>query len=159
MHRDVKPSNIMIQRAGRGGTGRAYLTDFGIVKNLANASGLTQRGDFIGTYHYSSPEQIKGEALDGRSDQYSLACVFYECVTDRVPFDKPSPGEVMKAHVRDEPPSLRVERGEIPAALDPALARGLAKDRDDRYPNCLALVDALEAALQRPDGYQPTRPS
>ena len=78
--------------------------------------------------------------------------MFYECVTGRVPFDKPSPGEVMKAHVRDEPPSLRVERGEIPAALDPALARGLAKDRDDRYPNCLALVDALEAALQRPDG-------
>src|SRR5919198_4140667 len=82
VHRDVKPANILV-----GPDDRAYLTDFGIVKEIA-ANGTTRTGGFVGTIEYSSPEQIEGRAVDGRTDVYALACVLYECLTGEAPFHR-----------------------------------------------------------------------
>ena len=84
VHRDIKPANFLLL------DGHAYLTDFGIAKETAASRGLTRIGAFIGSLDYASPEQILHEPLDGRSDLYSLGCVFFEALTGVVPFDRPT---------------------------------------------------------------------
>jgi ABC-type branched-subunit amino acid transport system substrate-binding protein/DNA-binding beta-propeller fold protein YncE len=132
VHRDVKPANILLDADGH-----AYLTDFGVSKR---ASGDTTEPGLVGTLDYLAPEQIRGEPVDGRSDQFALACVLFECLSGAPPFRRATEGEALWAHLHDDPPPLR-------PALDPVLGRALAKDKDDRYATCGEMVAAARAAL------------
>ena len=89
MHRDVKPGNVLISRSGRPHGPAVYLCDFGIAKGSAPGDNeLTSAGQYMGTLQYSSPEQIEGRWVDGRSDQYGLACLVFRCLTGQVPFPR-----------------------------------------------------------------------
>src|ERR671937_1103935 len=112
VHRDVKPANILVAEGDR-----AYLSDFGVVKELAG-NGTTRTGSFIGTIDYCAPEQIEGEDVDGRADVYALACVLYECLTGEPPFHRPSEVAVLNAHLHTPPPKLTRATPEPPAALE-----------------------------------------
>lgn len=153
VHRDVKPANLLIAtHAGPGGADHVYLSDFGLTKRQATKSGLTRTGSFMGTLDYVPPEQIKGQDLDGRSDQYALACVTYQCLTGRVPFDQADEAAVLFAHLSEPPPSATEVRPDLPAAIDAVITRGMAKEPGDRYPTCSALADAARSAVQPPAG-------
>ncbi len=155
IHRDVKPANILVA-AGRGVEkgDHAYLTDFGLTKHRGSQTGLTQSGAFMGTLDYIAPEQIEGRPVDGRADQYGLACVAFHCLTGRVPFARDADIALAMAHLRDAPPSAVELVPELPAEVDAILARGMAKRPDDRFPSCEAFVVALRQAL----GVRPTGP-
>ena len=146
VHRDVKPANILLALDG-GAVAHAYLADFGLTKRVGGARGLTVSGQVLGTIDYVAPEQVEGGSVDGRADQYSLGCVLFECLTGVVPFRRDSELAVLWAHVHDPPPHLRDQRPDLPAALDDAVDRALAKAPGDRYPSCGALVAAAQAAL------------
>jgi ABC-type branched-subunit amino acid transport system substrate-binding protein len=135
VHRDVKPANVLLDERGH-----PYLSDFGLTKEAGGAS--TQTGHIVGTLDYLAPEQIRGEEIDGRTDEYALACMLYECVAGRPPFARPTEAEVLWAHMQEDPPSLRGHE-----ALDPVLAKGLAKDRTERYPTCGELLAAAHSAV------------
>jgi ABC-type branched-subunit amino acid transport system substrate-binding protein/DNA-binding beta-propeller fold protein YncE len=135
VHRDVKPANVLLDESGH-----AYLTDFGITKQLGGAS--TDTGRVVGTLDYLAPEQIRGDPVDGRTDGYALGCVLYECLAGEPPFRRETEPETMWAHMQDEPPALRGH-----AALDPVLRKALAKDREDRYGTCSELIEAAADAL------------
>jgi YVTN family beta-propeller protein len=135
VHRDVKPANVLLDERGH-----PYLSDFGLTKEAGGAS--TQTGHIVGTLDYLAPEQIRGEEIDGRTDEYALACLLYECLSGTPPFSRPTEAEVLWAHMQEEPPTLRGHD-----ALDPVLAKGLAKDRADRYPTCGELLAAAHSAV------------
>ena len=132
IHRDIKPANILIDTSGR-----AVLTDFGIVKALSESgvtSALTQAGTIVGTPQYMSPEQVKDEPLDHRSDLYSLGIVCFEMLSGQVPFDGTTTHAILYAQVNTPPPPLRKFAGlEVPAPVEAAMNKMLAKDRDSRY--------------------------
>lgn len=139
MHRDVKPENVLVRpRRVRDEPDHAQLADFGIAK-LEDAPGL-RTGAFLGTASYASPEQTLGEALDGRSDQYALACVLFECLTGCAAFAGASVAEVLAAHREAPRPRAGDHRPELAGELDEALARGLAVEREARFATCRDLV-------------------
>jgi len=144
VHRDMKPDNILIELA----TGRALVMDFGIARSLA-ASGLTQVGETVGTPHFMSPEQAAGEAVDGRSDLYSLGVVAYFGVTARLPFDAESAQAVMAAHISQTAVPVSRLRPDLPQPLAGAIDRCLAKSPEERFPTGEALVEALEGVRAR----------
>jgi serine/threonine-protein kinase len=144
VHRDVKPDNILIERA----TGRALVMDFGIARSVA-ASGLTQMGETVGTPHFMSPEQAAGDTVDGRSDLYSLGVVAYFAVTGRLPFDAESAQAVMAAHISQAAVPVARFRPDLPSPLATAIDRCLAKAPTDRFPTGEALVEALEQVRAR----------
>lgn len=152
IHRDVKPGNIMLKRLNRPDDPneqpfRAMLTDFGLVK-LSEGSDLTQSGATLGTPTYMSPEQCQGVPLDGRSDLYSLGVVFYELVTNRLPFSFQTLSEAIGAHNQGQmPPKAQEWRDEVPPIIDTILTKTLAKDREDRYANGGEMADALRSAI------------
>ena len=146
IHRDVKPSNVLIAQGGH-----CYLADFGLTQDAADRSDLTLTGQLLGSVDYAAPEQIEGKPVDGRADVYSLGCLLYECLTASVPFPKSSELAVLWAHVNEPPPPLQAYPG-----LEPVLKRALAKSPDDRFATCSALVEAARAALPRP-GAEPPR--
>jgi YVTN family beta-propeller protein len=146
VHRDVKPANILLAMEG-GAVTHAYLADFGLTKRIGGARGLTVSGQVLGTIDYIAPEQVEGGPVDGRADQYSLGCVLFECLTGTVPFRGDSELAVLWAQVNDPPPRIRDHRPDLPAALDDAIGRALAKAPGDRYPSCAAMVAAAQAAL------------
>jgi tRNA A-37 threonylcarbamoyl transferase component Bud32 len=136
LHRDVKAANVLV--AGS----RAWLADFGLSKHTTRDSvALTALGTFVGTIHYTAPEQIIGEDLGPAVDVYSLGCLLYECITGEPPFSGLSEIEVMQAHIQRPPPSLGDE------ALDAVIATALAKDPDERWESCAALVAAAADAV------------
>jgi YVTN family beta-propeller protein len=135
VHRDVKPGNVLLDEDDN-----VYLTDFGITTHVDGASADT--GRMLGTLSYLSPEQIRGEAVDGRSDAYALACILYECLAGSPPFSRETEAETLWAHMHDAPPSLSGY-----SALDPVLLKGLAKEKHDRFASCAALVEAAASAL------------
>ena len=146
VHRDVKPGNILVDtRTGR--PDHVYLSDFGVSKGAIPAGHLTGTGIFIGTPDYSAPEQIQGLAVDGRADQYALACVAYHLLTGTVPFDRPNAMALMMAHVSAPPPSLAARRPDLPAAADQVLAKAMAKLPEQRYESCGDFADALRDAF------------
>ena len=148
IHRDVKPANVLIASGGGvDSADHAYLADFGLTKRGGSESSLTAVGAFAGTLGYIAPEQVEGREVDGRADQYSLACLAFECLTGRVPFERDSDIAVAMAHLRDAPPSAVALRPELPGAVDSVLARGMAKAPADRYDTCAAFVGALRGAL------------
>jgi ABC-type branched-subunit amino acid transport system substrate-binding protein len=135
VHRDVKPANVLLDERGH-----PYLSDFGLTKEAGGAS--TQTGHIVGTLDYLAPEQIRGEEIDGRTDQYALACLLYECLAGKPPFSRGTEAEVLWAHMQEEPPALR----DYPA-LDPILGRALAKEKDERHPSCGEFLADAHAAL------------
>jgi serine/threonine-protein kinase len=147
VHRDVKPSNILI--SGAPGSEHAYLTDFGITKELA-AAGMTGTSEFVGTLAYMCPEQIEGMTLDGRADVYALGCVLHECLTGATPFGSDTLVGVMHAHLTKPPPRPTAVVPSLADGLDAVVATAMAKRPDDRYPTCTAMVDAARAALAAP---------
>ncbi|MEV0587935.1 serine/threonine-protein kinase [Nonomuraea sp. NPDC050310] len=150
IHRDVKPANILV--AGD----HVYLTDFGITKHRTSISGLTQTDQFIGTPRYMAPEQINKEVIDGRCDQYALACVVYEALTGRLPFERDNDIALLWAHLAESPAPLSQLRPELPPAVDAVMMRALAKSPEQRFDSCGEFVAALRDAIsgQAP----PTRP-
>ena len=155
VHRDVKPGNLLIERGGDDGEpDHLYLADFGITKRAMSRSGLSSTGQFLGTVDYVAPEQIQGMAADGMSDQYSLGCVLYECLTGRAPFEKDLDAAVIWAHVEEQPARPTLLRPDLPPAVDEVFARVLAKQPGDRYETCRDFMaearDALGDAAARP---------
>ena len=155
VHRDVKPANVLVD-AQPGRPEHAYLTDFGVARVIRSTGGLTIAGQFIGTPNYGAPEQISGALVDGRTDQYALACVAYELLTGSVPFKREDPMMVLYAHAYADPPRLTAARPDLPAAVDAVLTRGLAKQPGQRYDTCGDFADALREALGL-DPYDPRR--
>jgi YVTN family beta-propeller protein len=145
VHRDVKPSNILVSVAG--GKEHCYLSDFGLTKRTGSLSGVSAAGEIVGTLEYVAPELITGDDVDARADVYSLACVLYECLTGTAPFPRATDVALLWAHVHEEPqrPS-RVGAG-LPDAVDGVLARALAKDAEKRYWTAGELVAAARSAL------------
>jgi eukaryotic-like serine/threonine-protein kinase len=146
IHRDVKPDNILLERA----TGRALIADFGIARS-SNSPGLTAQGVQLGTPHYMSPEQAAGEPLDGRSDLYALGAVAFFALTGQPPFDGNSIRELLAKHLMQPAPTVRSIRPDVPNALAAIVDRCLAKERERRYESGEALVTAVdEAGVSRP---------
>ncbi|HEX2214284.1 MAG TPA: Stk1 family PASTA domain-containing Ser/Thr kinase, partial [Mycobacterium sp.] len=128
IHRDVKPANIMISKAGA-----VKVMDFGIARALADANSVTQTAAVIGTAQYLSPEQARGEKVDARSDVYSLGCVLYEILTGEPPFIGDSPVAVAYQHVREDPDPPSQRHPDISPELDAVVLKSLAKNPDNRY--------------------------
>jgi tRNA A-37 threonylcarbamoyl transferase component Bud32 len=148
IHRDVKPSNVLVGELESKGR-RVYLSDFGLVKALddvTRASGTTQ-GMVVGTPPYIAPELWREEPLDGRLDQYALACTLFQALTGAPPFQANTMYAWMYAHTSGPIPSASRLRPELPKDVDGPLARGLAKDSGARFDSCTALIDAVGSSV------------
>src|SRR5690349_15262762 len=156
VHRDVKPANMLVD-VGPGRPEHVYLSDFGVARGVMSSSGLTRAGQFLGTPDYAAPEQVSGQAVDGRADQYALACVAYTLLSGTVLFRREVPMAVLYAHLSVPPPRLTAARPELPDAVNQVLAQALAKEPDDRYDSCGTFADALREALGL-EPYDPSRP-
>ena len=141
LHRDVKPENILVT-ASDARRRRVLLTDFGIARRIDDVSNLTDDNVAIGTVSYMSPEQLRGQSLDGRADQYALAATTFHLLTGAPPFDDANRAVVIGQHLGASPPRVSSRRPDL-AHLDGVLARALAKDPDQRYPSCLDFAEAL----------------
>ena len=149
VHRDVKPANILLEaRPGR--PDHAYLTDFGICRPAQSSTVVTREGEYPGTPAYAAPEQMAGGEVDGRADQYALACTAFELLSGKLPFPQDRDQAVLWAKTQEPPPSLRSQRPDLPLAVDLVLARALAKAPDHRYTTCREFADALREVLGRP---------
>ncbi|MFF1404019.1 serine/threonine-protein kinase [Streptomyces sp. NPDC058294] len=161
VHRDVKPGNILVaQGTDSDHPEHVYLTDFGLTKKSLSLTGFTSVGQFVGTLDYVSPEQISGRPVDGRCDVYGLACVVYEVLTGRPPFQREDDMALLWAHQYDEPPPPSETRPGTVPAVDPVFARALAKSPDARYETCRDFVAALRTAMTAapaPPGPAPLR--
>ncbi|WP_063051725.1 serine/threonine-protein kinase [Nocardia arthritidis] len=144
VHRDVKPSNIMVTP-----NGTAYLIDFGTAQR-SDQPAITATGNVVGTLAYMAPERFDGSAVP-QSDQYALACVLYECLTGRRPFDDGDPPRMMRAHLMQTPPLASALDPALPPALDAVIARGMAKDPGLRWSSAGELASAGYAALTGQD--------
>ncbi|MFZ0906650.1 MAG: DUF6131 family protein [Mycobacterium sp.] len=145
LHRDVKPSNILLDR-----NDFAYLIDFGIAR-AADETRLTKTGNTIGTFHYIAPERLSGQVgEDARADIYALACVLYECLTGRTPFAGDDMARLVAAHLNTPPPQPSTAKPDLPPQLDGVIATGMAKDPDQRYATTVELDNAAHDAITAP---------
>lgn len=147
VHRDVKPSNVIISPDGF-----AYLVDFGIARTVSPDGDLTTAGQLVGTLNYMAPERFGPAPIDHRADVYSLACVLFECLTGEKPFRAENPLALMYAHVHHEPPRPGAHRPEL-ARYDRVIATGMAKDAGQRFGSAGELARAAKEVL----GKQSTR--
>ncbi|MDP9845379.1 serine/threonine-protein kinase [Streptosporangium lutulentum] len=155
IHRDVKPANILIAAHTEGD--HAYLTDFGITKHRTSLSGLTQTDQFIGTPRYMAPEQINKEHIDGRCDQYALACVVYEALSGQLPFQRDNEIALLWAHLAETPTPLTALRPDLPLEVDGVMMRALAKSPEQRFDTCAQFIAELRDAISgtsHPHPYQ-----
>ena len=134
LHRDVKPANILLTEPD-GQARRIFLADFGIARRIDDATGLTATNMTVGTAAYAAPEQLKGESIDGRADQYALACTAFHLLTGAQPYVDSNPAVVISQHVNAPPPSIGAHRPEL-AALDSVFATAMAKEPSGRFGNC-----------------------
>ena len=137
VHRDVKPANVMIDE-----NGWAVVCDFGVAKAFGSVQ-LTQTGGTMGTPSHMSPEQLYGQPMTGRSDQYSLAITTYECLAGKPPFPGDSLGEVLRQHCLEPPPRLSDNRPDTPPQVSDALVRAMSKKPEERFETVLDFVVAL----------------
>ncbi len=142
IHRDVKPANMLIRKDGH-----LLLSDFGIAKILEGATNLTRVGTGIGTPQYMSPEQGTGQAVDRRSDIYSLGIVFFHCLTGRVPFTADNPLTITVKHMQDPLPIDKLAAEGVPQPIIQVIAQMTAKLQQERYQSMTTLIDALTNAL------------
>src|ERR1039458_8333057 len=140
VHRDIKPANIMIAADGT-----VKITDFGIAKITASEQ-FTMTGSILGTPHYMSPEQVQGQTVDGRSDQFSLTVIAYEVLTGEKPYTGEHLTTVVYKIVAEEPPAPRRINPSLAGPIETVLRKGLAKKPDARYRTCQEFAEALEAA-------------
>jgi len=146
VHRDVKPGNVLIdERPGR--PDHVYLADFGLSKGASAGSSLTVAGNYLGTPSYSAPEQIQGHGVDGRADQYALACVAFELLTGQAPYVRDQSMAVLFAHLSEPPPSLAALRPGLPVTVDLVMGMAMAKRPEQRYASCRDFTDALRGAF------------
>ncbi|AII07406.1 serine/threonine-protein kinase [Rhodococcus wratislaviensis] len=148
VHRDVKPANVMINRAGA-----VKVMDFGIARAISDASSpMTQTAAVIGTAQYLSPEQARGEQVDARSDVYSLGCVLFEILTGEPPFKGDSPVAVAYQHVREDPQTPSAVNPDIPRELDSVILKAMSKNPANRYQTAADMRSDLVRVLggQRP---------
>ncbi len=141
LHRDVKPANILICGPDSGDQ-RIVLADFGIARWSDDVSGLTATNMTVGTVSYAAPEQLMGNPLDGRSDQYALAATAYELLSGTPPFRNSNPAVVISQHLSASPPAIGSRRPEL-AHLDPVFTKALAKEPGDRFDRCTDFARAL----------------
>jgi serine/threonine-protein kinase len=149
IHRDVRPANIFFDSddAGdRAAAGQAYLSDFGMSQAFPPGQAIAP-DQAAGILDYLAPEQIEGRDLDGRADQYSLACAGFELLCGTPPFGPDQGQTLMYAQIYADPPAASARRAGIPAAVDSVLATALAKDPADRYPSCGRFAEELRTAL------------
>jgi serine/threonine protein kinase/uncharacterized membrane protein len=156
VHRDIKPSNILLGRRDF-----VYLIDFGIAQDV-NATRLTRTGATIGSFAYMAPERLDTGQAGPSADIYSLACVLYECLTGQLPFPGDSLQQQIAGHLSKPPPRPSEVTANLPAALDEVIAKGMAKDPNQRYPTVIALAEAARETLHReprqvPDHARPTQ--
>ena len=140
VHRDIKPDNILLEK----GSERALVTDFGIAR-VADAGSMTAKGELVGTIHYMSPEQATGEAVDGRSDLYSLGVTAFHALTGRLPFEGSNLPAVIHQHVTEPAPRVAVVAPRVPPRVAEAVDRCLAKDPDQRFRSAEDLATAVSA--------------
>jgi hypothetical protein len=150
LHRDVKPANILLGETGT--RRRILLADFGIARELGDISGLTATNMLVGTTAYCAPEQLQGADLDGRADQYALACTAFNLLTGSAPFQHSNPAVVITQHLSAPPPHISERRPEL-AGLDGAFAKALAKSPGDRYATCADFAAALGSQLDTAPAY------
>ena len=144
----MKPGNILIaDEPGSDEGEHVYLSDFGLTKATGSGTRSTTTGELVGTVDYVAPEQIEGKAVDGRADVYALGCVFYECLTGEPPFRRETDLAVLWAHMQSEAPRASERLPALPPAIDPVIAKALAKNPDDRYATGRELVLAARSAL------------
>jgi serine/threonine protein kinase len=145
LHRDIKPSNILLDDDDF-----AYLIDFGIARTM-DETRMTKSGSAIGTFQYIAPERLAiGADEDARADIYSLACVLYECLTGSPPFPGDTMPQLVAAHLNAPPPRPSISQSGVPAPVDAVIARGMAKDPDQRYATTVELANAAREALTEP---------
>jgi serine/threonine-protein kinase len=141
LHRDVKPANILMANSGTAGE-RIMLADFGIARWLGEPSVLTGTNMTVGTVAYAAPEQLKGEEIDGRADQYALAATAFQLLTGSPPFQHSNPAVVISKHLTADPPKIGARRPEL-SSLGPVFDKALAKSPHDRYVKCADFARAL----------------
>jgi serine/threonine-protein kinase len=146
VHRDIKPANLLFDEDGR-----LRIADFGLARALAEAAWTEPMGAVLGTARYASPEQARGETLDGRSDIYSMGVIFYEMLTARLPFPRCKPMEYISHHINTPPIPVTERRPELnlPKELDPIMAKALEKTRENRYASAKDFAEALQAVIPR----------
>ncbi|HEX3592229.1 MAG TPA: serine/threonine-protein kinase [Pseudonocardiaceae bacterium] len=143
VHLDVKPANVLVTTRESAGE-HVYLADFGLTRRGATGH-RTRSGDFLGSPTYAAPEHLRGEPVDGRTDEYALACVLFACLTGRPPFQGQVP-EVIAGHLtREVPPVTGLVM--VPSAIDTVIRKGMAKEQAGRYPDCRSLMAAARSAL------------
>ncbi|MEA2652786.1 MAG: eukaryotic-like serine/threonine-protein kinase [Chloroflexota bacterium] len=150
IHRDIKPGNILLARDGR-----AMVTDFGIARLASDAEGAVP-GTTLGSVHYFSPEQAKGETTTGASDIYGLGLVLYECLTGRRAWSGETTAELAAIRIGAAAPSPRAVQPDVPAALEAIVVRALDPDPNRRFANGTAMAAALASIVSRPDPMSPT---
>lgn len=151
VHRDIKPANIMVQDRTT-----AKITDFGVAKIQSHQ--MTHAGAMVGTPSYMSPEQIQGQAVDGRSDQFSLGVIAYELLTGEKPFSADSLPELVFKVVKTSPSAVHQLNTTLGWAVDSVIQRALAKEPGDRYPTCSDFTFALENSCRSSKGWRPNSP-
>lgn len=147
VHRDIKPHNVMIDM-----TGEPYIADFGIARNLAQNTITAEEGSVMGSVHYFSPEQARGERVDKRSDIYSLGILLYEMVTGKVPFDADTSVAIALKHINDPMPDARDEMPSIPESINKIIQKATQKDKHFRYKSAFNMYEDLQRCLSEPDG-------
>ncbi len=149
VHRDVKPANMLLDATAGGGDRQdhVYLSDFGLSKQSLSQTGLTAQGQFLGTLDYVAPEQVEGRAVDGRADQYALACASFELLAGTPPFKRGEGLAVVWAKLSEDPPLLSPRREDLPAAIDDVMTRGMARVAAERFTSCGEFAAALRDVL------------
>jgi serine/threonine protein kinase/actin-like ATPase involved in cell morphogenesis len=163
VHRDVKPSNVLLSKVGEDEDVFAYLMDFGAARALSSEPSTAlptavRTGPGLGSLDYTPPERFLGQPIDGRADVYALGCVLFECLTGERPFPVVGMGPCMNAHLATPPPRPSTHHAAVPVAMDEVVATAMSKNAGDRFPTAGALASAARRALMN-SRFPPDRPA